>query len=144
MKNNHLATESEAIASVNYSDGFTFDFNDDGRLINVFGSAWTGKETVSFNGKIVAEKRSYTRKSILDFTVEGDRYEVEFNMVDMLRGELHCTLIKNGVHFKTLKKALKNKYQITSKSWWKMLLLFFVGGFSGYISVHLIFKFFGE
>ena len=144
MENNNLATQSEAIESVNYSDGFTFDFNDDGRLISVFGSAWTGKESVSFNGQVVAEKRSYTRKSVIEFTIEEDDYEVEFNMVDMLRGELHCTLIKNGVHFKTSKKALVNKYQITPKSWWKMLLLFFVGGFSGYISVHFILKFFGE
>ncbi len=144
MTNNIKNVQKESTANVDFSNGYTFDFNDNGRMINVYGSAWTGKETVSFEGEVIVNKRSFSRKSTLEFSIADDSYEVELNMVDMFRGELHCTLIKNGVHCKTLKKALANKYQLTKTSSWQLLILFFLGGFFGYTAVNLIMKFFGE
>lgn len=127
----NVRIENELKSDVNYRDGYHFDFEVDGHNIHVHGSSKSGKETVLVNGEVVAEKRSFRRKSTLSFSIEDDTYEIEFNMVNMLTGELHCTLIKNNMHIKTYKKALKKSNHISLKS--SNLWLFFAGGFFGYI-----------
>jgi hypothetical protein len=101
--------------TVNYKDGFDFDFEDDGHQINVRCSAKSGKEFIYVNGKLETEKRSFRRKSSHFFTLGKDHYEVEFHVVKMLTGETHCTLIKNDVHVKTLRKALLPQHQVLGK-----------------------------
>jgi hypothetical protein len=130
--------------TVNYRDGFNFDFEDAGHVINVHCSSVSGKESIYLDGELVASKRSYRRKSSSKFAVNENKYEVEFNVVDMLKGETHCTLIKNDVHVKTIKKALLMKYQLTAKSTWIVVFLIFVfGGLSGFILMDYLLSVFG-
>jgi hypothetical protein len=130
--------------TVNYRDGFNFDFEDAGHVINVHCSSVSGKESIYLDGELVASKRSYRRKSSIKFAIDENNYEVEFNVVDMLKGETHCTLIKNDVHVKTIKKALLMKYQLTAKSTWIVVFLIFVfGGLSGFILMDYLLSIFG-
>ena len=63
----------------------------------------------------------------------------------MLTGETHCTLIKNDVHVKTLKKALKKSRQLNkSNFWWYIPGFFVAGAVSGFLAVKVIFMLFGE
>jgi hypothetical protein len=135
----NVREENELTSEVNYRDGYHFDFEVDGHNVHAHGSSKSGKETVLVNGEIVAEKRSFRRKSTLNFSIEENTYEIEFNMVNMLTGELHCTLIKNNMHIKTFKKALKKSNQLSLKS--SSMWLFFAGGFFGYILMAELLRF---
>ncbi|WP_019030119.1 hypothetical protein [Colwellia piezophila] len=130
--------------TVSYREGFSYKFEDAGNVINVRCSSISGKETVYVNEVLVAEKRSFRRKSSMVFNIGGDRYEIEFNVVDMLKGETHCTLIKNDLHVKTIKKALLKKNQISGKNGWlKVSLIFVFGLISGYLLMDYLLIFFG-
>ena len=130
---------------VNYKSGYNFEFIQGEHTIRAFGSAKSGKEQVFFNDELVAEKRSFFRKSCLSFHANDHHYEVEFHMVNMLTGEIHCTLIKNGVHVKTLKQSLAKKYQLNGKT--KFWFIVSQGFFAGLVTVFALdyfFKIFGE
>ena len=80
----------------------------------------------------------------MTFSIDGDNYEVEFNVVDMLKGETHCTLIKNNLHVKTIKKALLKKNQISGKQgWMKVSVIFVFGLISGYLLMQYLLMAFG-
>jgi len=117
MMNESTRTEplTEIANDVTYTGGYHFYFEVDGHHIHAFGSAKSGKEKIFVDNELVAEKRSLRFKSCLSFVIAENVYEIEFNMVKLFTGELHCTLIKNGTHVRTQKKALKTKYHLTKK-----------------------------
>jgi hypothetical protein len=136
--NNHKTNKTfdKVDETADYKNGFTFDFKDNDYEISVRCSAKSGKEQVFVNGTLVAEKRSYRRKSIIQFTLGSHRYEVEFNVIDMFKGETHCTLVKDDTHIKTIKKALITKYQV---KWGHIPFYFAFGALVGVIiSMYLI------
>jgi len=130
---------------VNYKTGFNFIFSEEGNTIRAFGSAKSGKEQVFVNDNLMTEKRSFGRRSCLSFESNEHQYEVEFHMVNLFTGELHCTLIKDGVHVKTLKQSLAKKYQLNGKT--KLLFLVsqgFVAGFVLVMALNYFFNIFGK
>ncbi|MCJ8319620.1 MAG: hypothetical protein MJK12_08295 [Colwellia sp.] len=126
--------------SVNYKTGYNFEFSQGENIIRAFGSAKSGKEQVFFNDALMAEKRSFGLKSCLSFQSTDYRYEVEFHIANIFTGELHCTLIRDGVHVQTLKQSLAKKYQLNGKT--KLLFLISQGFFAGFILVMAIDYFF--
>ena len=126
--------------SVNYRTGYNFEFVQGDNVIRAFGSAKSGKEEVFFNDELMAKKRSFGRKSCLSFDSNGYHYEVEFHVTNLFTGELHCTLIKDGVHVKTLKQSLAKKYQLNGKT--KLLFLISQGFFAGFIFIWVLDQFF--
>ncbi len=145
MSDDKTQLELDAVdETVSYRGGFTFDFDEAGHTINVHCSSVSGKESVYVDGELVTSKRTFRRKSSLTFAIGTDNYEIEFNVVDMRKGETHCTLIKNDVHVKTIKKALLKSNQITGKSGWlKVTLIFIVGAISGYLLMRYLLTVFG-
>lgn len=145
MQDNKANTQHGSVdETVSYRDGFHFDFEASNHKISVRCSSISGKETVFVDGELVAEKRSFRRKSSMAFSIDGDNYEVEFNVVDMLKGETHCTLIKNDLHVKTIKKALLKKNQISGKQgWMKVSVIFVFGLISGYLLMQYLLMTFG-
>jgi hypothetical protein len=130
--------------TVNYRDGFNFDFEDAGHVINVHCSSVSGKESIYLDNQLIASKRSFKRRSSMSFTIGEDNYEVEFNVVNMFKGETHCTLIKNDVHVKTIKKALLMKYQLSGKNaWLTIIACFVIGSICGSLSVLISSTIFG-
>ncbi|MBM7074138.1 hypothetical protein JQC92_19225 [Shewanella sp. 202IG2-18] len=90
------------------SKGYQFRFVVNNNVITTWGSSWNGKEIIKVNDEVVSEQRSYKRKSIHLFKVDDIPYEIEFNMIDILRGHLQCTLIEDGVHVETQSIAYKH------------------------------------
>lgn len=143
-KNSLLKKSADNIPQdVNYRDGYHYYFQLGQHRIHAFGSAKSGKEQVFVDQNMVAEKRSFGRKSCLAFQIDGNDMEVEFHMVNMFSGELHCTLIQNGTHVKTLKKALKTHYHLTSKrAYFWIPLALITGVFCGYYFMTQLIQFF--
>ncbi|MBU2918040.1 hypothetical protein KO505_08705 [Psychrosphaera sp. F3M07] len=110
-----------------FSKGFNYKFNVEGHEIHAWGSAKSGKEKVFVDGKLVSSKWSLTKKSIHTFKLNNDSYELEFNMVSLITSELHCILIKNGVHLETQKQV--PKYSSDKKKGKTLILVLFVIGF---------------
>ena len=131
--------------TVNYRDGFNFDFQEAGHVINVHCSLVTGKESIYLDDKFIAWKRSFKRRPSMSFNIGEDNYEIEFNVVNMFKGETHCTLIKNDVHVKTLKKALLMKYQLLGGKNASLTIFgcFVIGAICGFVSVGYIPVMFG-
>jgi hypothetical protein len=131
--------------TVNYRDGFNFDFEEAGHVINVHCSSVSGKESIYLDDQLIASKRSFKRRSSMSFNIGEDNYEIEFNVVNMFKGETHCTLIKNDVHVKTLKKALLMKYQLPGGKNASLTIFayFVIGVICGFVSVRYIPAMFG-
>lgn len=81
--------------------GYNFYFNLEGQEIRAYGSYLSGREEVYVNDNLVSKKRSLNFKSHHEFKLDEDTFEVEFNVVNLLNGEIECVLIKNGVHAET-------------------------------------------
>ena len=128
-----------------FKGGYNFSFQDGNNRIECWGSSVNGKEAVYVNGKLVSEFRNmFSRKSLHKFTVDGVPFEVEFNMVSIMRAELHCVVIKDGVHFQTKKVCptnITNKKPLTLK---RVFLEGFVFGVVGFFCGYLIAKLFTE
>ena len=86
---------------VNFKDGYRFHFEVDGHNINAKASAKSGKEQVWLEDKLVSDKRSLGVRTVHNITIDDIAYEIEFHMANILTGEVHCTLIKQGTHVAT-------------------------------------------
>lgn len=125
------------------SDGFKFQFKIAEHDVVAWGSAKSGSENVALDGQIVSEKRSFSRRSVHTFEFEGNEYEIEFHTVSLLTGELHCTLIKNGVHVATQKQVAK--YTADKKAAkWRIALWFVIGFGVGFLGVDTLFSLFDK
>lgn len=124
-----------------FKDGFNFNFKVGDHLIHAWGSAKSGKELVHVDGQVVSDKRSFSRRSVHTFNLDNDSYEIEFQTVSLLTGELHCSLIKDGVHVETLKQV--PKYTANKKeAKWRIGLWFVIGFFFGMFAVDQIISWF--
>jgi hypothetical protein len=145
MEKNTDTKEKELEATISFRKGFDYSFTEGEHTIHLNCSAVNGKERLYIDDKLVSKKWSFRRKSIHTFTIDADHYEVELNVVNMLTGGTHCTLIKNDVHVTTLKKALKKSRQLTKdKILWYLPSCFVVGAVSGFLAVEVFFMLFGE
>ncbi|MFT6529580.1 MAG: hypothetical protein ACJAZB_001223 [Psychrosphaera sp.] len=126
-----------------FSKGFNYKFNVEGHEIHAWGSAKSGKEKVFVDGKLVSSKWSVTKKSIHTFKLNNDSYELEFNMVSLLTSELHCILIKNGVHLETQKQVPKYT-ENKKKAKWFIGLHTIAGAICGYWLMTLILDYFSN
>jgi hypothetical protein len=131
--------------TVRFSKGYNYSFEENGHVIHLHCSAVNGREKLYVDNKLASKKWSFRRKSLHIFSIENDSYEVELHVVDILKGETHCTLIKNGVHVQTLKQALTKSRQLDKdKLWWSIPLIFIVGVIAGVSMVEIAFMLFGE
>ncbi len=131
--------------TVRFSKGYNYSFEDNGHVIHLHCSAINGREKLYIDNKFASKKWSFRRKSIHIFSIEKDSYEIELYVVDILSGETHCTLIKNGVHVQTLKQALTKSRQLDKdKLWWSIPLIFLAGVIGGISMVEIAFMWFGE
>lgn len=117
--------------------GFTFQFAEEEHNIEVWGSSVSGKEKVFVNGKLVSECRSLKTDSNHNFTIGDNKYSVNFNTVNIYKGPLVCTLLKNGKVYKR-QKLLYNKVKRFSKQYFiNMIKLMILGVFYGILLGYL-------
>jgi diaminopimelate epimerase len=145
IKQNEDETDHQDVEKIGgralLTKGFNFKFNTEGHEVHAWGSAKSGKEKVYVDGKLVSSKWSFTKKSLHTFTVNNISYELEFNMVSLLTGELHCILIRKGVHVETQKQVAKftaNKRLMK----WRIFLWFVIGFAFGFFGIDRIMSIF--
>ena len=122
--------------------GLRAEFQDGDNQIVAWGGI-SGKERIELNGQVVSEKRNLFKRSCLHtFQAHDVLYEVEINAVNMMTGEIHFILIKDGVHVETKKLVIcqpVNKKPKTGKEMWREFAIYFVLGFAfGYTIVHYL------
>lgn len=110
---------------VTLANGYWFYFNDEDRHFAVHGSGYSGKETVYLNDELVSSTRNYRTVSRHQFEIGSDRYRVEYHVTSILRGEINCSLYKNG---RCLHRETKAYSPGSTKDALKKLGLFFIGG----------------
>jgi hypothetical protein len=134
----------EKISKFTFTGGYEFYFYDCGHEILAVGSSWSGKETVILNGKEVSSVRNLTKRiAVQRFNFEKVQYELEMNMVELMSGELHCTLIKNGVHFETQVLSAYSPAPGFLSTLIKITLISAIAGLIlGFLSVKLLNKWF--
>jgi hypothetical protein len=117
--------------------GINFYFEDGDNEIRAFGSTLSGKEIIYLNGEEVSNKRSMRFSSVHSFSAQKIEYEIEFSVADIMLGKVDCTLIKNKVHYKTLKFSFWNNKKTVFNS---LLLVGALAGIAGYAIGYYLFR----
>ncbi|HMA98058.1 MAG TPA: hypothetical protein VKO38_01240 [Wenzhouxiangella sp.] len=132
-KNTHHSDEG-ARMDTGLRRGIRAFFDVDDITISFWGSAWTGREVVRIDDRVVSSKRSLRFVTRHSFEHAGNRYEIVFRVVSMLRGQMEIELYRNGELIDS-DSAQQNKLGIDPKtgqsSLWRLvaqLAPFFVVG----------------
>ena len=131
-----MTTSSKQQTSVQVSmlSGKNFYFLDKEAAteIRVKLGSFSGDEAVYLDSKEVSNKHSRGRVSKHTFTHNDNQYEVEINVTNILLESVSCTLIKNEVHYETLKYSLWSHKNNLIKTF---LASFAIGTIAGYTIV---------
>ena len=135
---------------ITLSKGCSFEFQDGENTILTWGSVKSGREKVYLNGELIIERNNlFSRKSYFVVQSGEDEYTIELNVANFWTGELHCILIKNGTHVRTLKKRLKdikvlpNGKVRNSIGWVGTIISWIVGGWIGWYTMPFLINFLG-
>jgi len=106
--------------------GLWFVHNDGLNTIKIFGST-TGKEKVYLNEELVSERRSLKLKSEHHFQdKEKNEYEVKFNTINLIKGEMDCLIIKNNEVVKSFKTTFNRGKNFTLKRFLILIVSCFI------------------
>ncbi len=100
-----------------------FVFRDGEREI-VAHNSFLSKESVFVNRKLVSQNRSLNRIGKHQFIFEDNEYEVIFNVLKISKGEMECSLIKNGTCLEKFKTSYKS--ESGNASYFKKFIIGFV------------------
>ncbi|MBL1140799.1 MAG: hypothetical protein HND53_02100 [Proteobacteria bacterium] len=82
----------QAVSKPIIRNGYKFQFEFNGLSFRAGGSSVSGKEAVYVNDELVSSKRSQSTLSEHEFSVDGNNYKLEFEVLDKSKGELACRL----------------------------------------------------
>ncbi|MBL1140807.1 MAG: hypothetical protein HND53_02145 [Proteobacteria bacterium] len=82
----------QPVSSPVIRNGYDFQFEFNGLSFRGGGSPLSGKEFVYVNDDLVSSKRSRSTLSKHEFSVDGNNYKLEFEVLDKSKGELACRL----------------------------------------------------
>lgn len=92
--------------SVSFFKGYSYSFEDNGRNIEVWCSAFSGLEKVFVDGTLVSSKRNISTQSSNTFHIGEDCYSTTLKIVSLFKGPFQCTLSKNGKDIKRQKLVI--------------------------------------
>jgi len=123
-------TQPQQPITSSISKGINFHFQDGDNQIraNLFGFIFSRKEIIYFNEEEVSNYRSKGINSIHKFTINNAKYEIECSLINIISGQINCTLIKDCLHIKTLELNPLDNLKSTLKSSFYWLLLFLLFG----------------
>jgi hypothetical protein len=78
----------------------SFTHTHNGNSIEIFGSMWSGRETVTYNGRGVSDMRSFSLNSRHSFAVEEEGETVQYEAAlrtTLIPGAIHCDVRRNGI-----------------------------------------------
>ncbi len=130
---NLLEAEQLKLAEPSFKNGYNFFFKDGSDVIRAYGSGKSGKEIIYINGKIKSETRNLRDLLSRHVVMHNDHeYEISFIAVGVMRGEIECSVLKDG---SLIGRETKAFYK--SSIWGTVFLGFFfgVGITVGYLTV---------
>ena len=113
-------TPPETSGVFSYFGGSRFTFTDQGREIVAWGSSVTGLERVFVDGTVVSEHRSFRRATPHDFAIGEQRYRVTFDLATRERGDIRCSLERDGVQVGVLLGQWFARHHLSA---WQVLAL---------------------
>ena len=129
-------------AKIMYSlkQGLRFYFYHQEIEIKIHINVLTGTQTVSVNGQQISQVNGWKAWRVTNhhtFKIVASVYEVELNVVSVIKGKLNCSLIKDGVHITTLKWDPK-QYELTIKTRAQRIKEMLIGGMLGLMLGYVI------
>ena len=79
-----------------WTKGVTFVFKHEGDIIEAWSSSFSGLEKVFCNGELVQSKRSFSKKSTINFRYRNNNFSIEFYISSLTSESGYCTLSKNN------------------------------------------------
>jgi hypothetical protein len=96
MSEDLISTARRVSAGGAVTKGMTSYFDIDGVTITLWASAWTGRETVHVDDRLVSDRRSFSRETWHEFSHGGRQYRLKVRVVSLLHGGLRCELYRDG------------------------------------------------
>jgi hypothetical protein len=130
-----------ATSQVTPFGGTWFIFRDGEREI-VAHNSLLSKESVFVNRTVVSENRSLNRIGKHQFIFEGNEYEVIFNVLKISKGEMECSLVKDGTcigKFKTYYKSDPSKLSYLEKFIIGFVIMIFASSFAVFFKISPLF-----
>ena len=94
---NDAACADDSRMEVSLGRGVSSYFDVDDITISVWGSAWSGREVVRVDDRVVCDRRSFRMSTPHRFDHGGHQYEVIFSTESVLRGRYRVELYRHGV-----------------------------------------------
>lgn len=128
-------------AGLDKKRGYQFYFKAGDNQIACFGSFFTGKEDVYVNDELVSSKRNFGFKSAHEFEIEGVKYRVVYDLVNLITGKVECSFFKGR---KSLASQSQSPFSQNPKTGASVALWCFIVGFIfgclGYAFAHFLFS----
>ena len=120
-------------------------FDVDEITIGFWGSAWSGREIVTVEDRVVSRKRNLRFVSEHRFSHAGIDYRIVFRVISLLRGKLRIELYRDGVLIDS-DEASSNQLGVDPETgefsfWrllWKLAPFFVVGMLTGAAAAFLV------
>ena len=75
--------------------GFCFRFTIEDKELLYLVSAWTGKESIVYDGEEISRTRHFKFKTSHDFLINDVAYKITLTIDSLLKGGWHCCLFRN-------------------------------------------------
>ncbi|MGS2719250.1 hypothetical protein [Paraglaciecola aestuariivivens] len=118
--------------------GYKFYFQDGDNQIACFGNYFTGKEEVYFNDELVSSKRNQSVISKHSFEIAGEKYQIVYEMQNILSGRLECSFYKNKHLIEQQQQSSIALLKDPKKALVFVGACFLVGSLTGYILIFLL------
>lgn len=125
---NDAAGTDDSRMDVSLGRGVRSYFDVDDITISLWGSAWSGREVVRVDDRIVSDRRSYRMSTPHRFDHGGHQYEVVFSIESVLRGRYRAELHRDGVLVDSDSAGYPMFDRRSGPRGWGVLKLLFVAG----------------
>ena len=89
----------------------------DGKELLYLASAWTGKESILYDGEEISSIQSYKKKNSHNFLIDDVVYKATLTMDSLLTGGWHCCLLREDrivkcfdLHYQDISRLKKILY----------------------------------
>ncbi len=125
---------------IHWKKGIRSWFDIDGITIEVWGSAWTGREEIRVDDTLISSVRSLRRTTRHEFRHGDHDYAVEFSCLSFGTGTFRITLYRDGVEVDSDSGSVMgpdllddNGKVIWRRAWKKVLPVFLISGLAGMV-----------
>lgn len=82
-------------ANISLIRGLRFRFILEGKELLYFVSAWSGKESIVYDGEEISTLQSYKKKTIHNFVIDDVAYKMTYTVNSSSKVGWHCCLFRN-------------------------------------------------